>query len=82
MEPSAVKVLRGLGISAGGILLIAGVAVSFYAYSKYLEAVYLKLQIKQIKKDLGIEEKPTVIDEMQQSGKELANRAASRLHIS
>lgn len=55
METETIKTLRGLGIASGFIVLIGAVAVSFYAYNKMLEAQLLRLNIKQAKRDLGIE---------------------------
>ncbi len=57
MEQETVKILRAIGISAGVLLLIALVAIGFYAYSKVLETKLTKLNIMQAKKDLGIADK-------------------------
>lgn len=55
MEKETINVLKAFGIGAGVIVLIGAVAVGMYAYGKILETRYLSLQIKQAKRDLGID---------------------------
>ncbi len=56
METETAKLFRAAGISAGVIILIGLVVGGFYAYGKILDTKYVKLQIKQAERDLGIEE--------------------------
>jgi len=54
METADIKnILKTVGIPLGVAVLILGVGVGFLAYRNYLEAVKLKLEIKELRKDLA-----------------------------
>ena len=55
MEREAIRALRAIGISAGIILLILIITLSYFIYAKTLETKLRRLQIIQAERDLGME---------------------------
>ena len=51
------KALNALGVSAGVLLFITGIGISAYVYIQYLESKKLNLEIIQLQKTLGIQER-------------------------
>ena len=54
MDSKDIKnLLRTVGIPLGLVVLLGAIGVGVYAYRNYLETVKLKLEIKELKKDLS-----------------------------